>query len=68
MSGAVNSVGEFFGLRPKKVKVPKAPTIDDAAKNRDEFDRIRRRRGVLANIFNKNASDSPSVGVATLGE
>lgn len=28
-----------------------APTIDDAQQNRNQQDRLRRRRGVLANIF-----------------
>lgn len=30
---------------------PPAPTIDDAAQQRDSVDRLRKRRGVLANIF-----------------
>lgn len=50
----------------KDIKVPGAPTIDEAAKNRDEFDRIRRRRGILATIFSNNASSTPAVATTTL--
>ena len=58
----------IFGgqTRAEKIKVPKAPTIDEAAKNRDEFDRIRRRRGILATIFSNNASSTPAVATTTL--
>lgn len=53
-------------FKTPKVVLPKAPTIDEAGKNRDEFDRIRRRRGVLATIFSNNASSTPSVATSTL--
>lgn len=33
------------------IDMPMAPTIDDAQLNRNQQDRLRRRRGVLANIF-----------------
>lgn len=47
---------------------PEPATIDDAKQNRDVLDRIRRRRGALANIFGGASSTaaSPSVGVKTL--
>lgn len=50
----------------KDIKLPKAPTIDEASKNRDEFDRIRRRRGILATIFSNNASSTPAVATQQL--
>ncbi len=50
----------------KDIKLPKAPTIDEAGKSRDEFDRIRRRRGILATIFSKNASSTPAVATQQL--
>jgi len=46
---------------------PPPPTIDEANKNRDITDRLRRRRGVLANIFGgATASSAPAVGTKTL--
>lgn len=45
---------------------PAAPTIDDAAKQRDTVDRLRRRRGVYANIF-AGAASANQAGKATLG-
>lgn len=47
---------------------PAEPTIDDAASNRSEIDRIRRRKGVLANIFAgaSPTTSTPTVGVKTL--
>ena len=50
----------------KDIQLPKAPTIDEAGKNRDEFDRIRRRRGILATIFSNNASSTPAVATQQL--
>ena len=50
----------------KDIQLPKAPTIDEASKNRDEFDRIRRRRGILATIFSNNASSTPAVATQQL--
>lgn len=47
---------------PKIPETPAPPTLDDAAKNRDQQDRLRRRRGVLANIFG-----GATGGKATLG-
>lgn len=47
---------------------PAAPTIDDAASNRDELDQIKRRRGVLSNIFagGDSGAAAPTVGTKTL--
>ncbi len=61
---AFKNVEKAFGS--KKVDLPSAPTIDEAGKNRDEFDRIRRRRGVLATIFSNNASSTPAVATQQL--
>ena len=60
--------GNIFGgkARFEDLKIPKAPTIDEAGKSRDEFDRIRRRRGILATIFSKNASSTPAVATQQL--
>lgn len=45
----------------------KAPNIDDAAIRQQESDRLRRRRGVLANIFGGAGSGgAPSVATKTL--
>lgn len=46
--------------------VPGPPTIDEAQRNIDESDRLRKRRGLYANIFAGNAA-SPVVGKTTLG-
>jgi len=43
------------GLAPPKMPeipaAPAPPTLDDAQSNRDQQDRLRRRRGVHANIY-----------------
>ena len=64
-------LAKAFGLVKKPATpaetTPQAPTLDDAAKNRDQFDRIRKRRGVLANVFGgATASSTPSVGIKQL--
>jgi hypothetical protein len=46
--------------------MPAAPTIDEATRSRQDTDRLRRRRGVYANIF-AGAAAAPSVGKPTLG-
>jgi len=46
---------------------PGVPTIDTAAQSQQALDRIRRRRGVFANIFAGGSAGAPSVGRATLG-
>jgi len=54
-------------IMPDPVKPPPgAPTIDEATRNIQESDRLRRRRGVYANIF-AGAAAAPIVGKATLG-
>ncbi len=67
-SRAQNTVRDPLGIfaAPEQITIPGAPTIDDAAKNRDEFDRIRRRRGILASIFSNNASSTPAVATTAL--
>lgn len=50
----------------KPPEIPKAPQIDDARSNREEFDRIRRRRGVLANLFGGASNSTPTTGGAEL--
>lgn len=60
----------FLLKTPNTPAPPPAPTIDDAAQNRDGLDRIRKRKGVLANIFagaQQGSTQSPAVGVKTLG-
>jgi len=46
---------------------PGTPQIDEAQQSIDEADRLRRRRGVYANIFAGSGAGAPSVGKATLG-
>ena len=61
-------VGE--SLTPEMPEVPEPlppPTLDDAQKNRQDQDRLRRRKGVLANIYGGASGSSPTVGKATLG-
>lgn len=52
---------------PTQQPTPAPPTIDEAAKRRDEVDRIRKRRGVLSTVFGGHTeSANPTVGVKTL--
>lgn len=51
---------------PKIPDTPAAPTIDTAQQDRSQQDRIRRRRGVLANIYG-GASGGSGGGKAQLG-
>jgi len=44
----------------------RAPSIDDARRGQMESDRIRRRRGVLANIYGGSQGSNPLVGTKTL--
>ncbi len=50
----------------KRIRIPKAPTIDEAGKSRDEFDRIRRRRGILATVYSNTATSTPAVATQQL--
>lgn len=46
---------------------PAAPTIDTASQDQQILDRIRKRRGVFANIFAGSNPSAPTVGTTTLG-
>jgi len=64
-SGAANAVAPKSGT---KEIMPGIPTIDEAAQNRQVADRIRRRRGVMANIYGGALRSAPSAGTkAVLG-
>lgn len=52
---------------PKIPDTPAAPTIDTAQQERSQQDRLRRRRGVLANIYAGQSTGSGSGGKAQLG-
>lgn len=60
---AAEGVAQEVGLAPKMPEMPEMPdlgsltppTVNTARKRADEFDRLRRRRGVLANIFGGSA-------------
>jgi hypothetical protein len=55
------------GLAPAPPKpAPPVPQLDEANQRIAESDRLRRRRGALANIYAGNAA-APSVGRPTLG-
>jgi hypothetical protein len=45
---------------------PGVPLIDTAMRQREMADRLRRRRGILANIYGGGNSATPSVGTKTL--
>jgi hypothetical protein len=57
--------GVFSRHVEKKDKTPKPPTVDEARVQRQETDRIRRRRGTLANIQAGDAA-APTVGTKVL--
>jgi hypothetical protein len=52
--------------KPDVPKIPGVPTIDEAKQYQQETDRIRRRRGVFANVFAGNSGGSASVGTRAL--
>lgn len=52
--------------KPDIPKVPGTPTIDEAKQFQQETDRIRRRRGVFANMFGGSSAGSPAVGTRVL--
>ena len=61
-------IGAATAPKPKANVIPGVPTVDQAAQNTSELDRLKRRKGVLANIFGGlNSSGSPTVGKTTLG-
>lgn len=63
---AAKQVG-LFGNQQQQA-LPGPPTVDEAARNTEMLDRVRRRKGVLANIFGGSNPDaaSPAVGTKTL--
>lgn len=68
MSDTVNDMLETVGLgKGKRRKKPQGvPTIDEAREAQIETDRIRRRRGSLANIFGGAQASAPSVSAKKL--
>lgn len=61
------STSDALGItKPDVPKVPGTPTIDDARDQRQETDRIRKRRGILANIYGGSAPTAPTVGTRAL--
>ena len=57
---AAEDVAQEVGLAPEMPEMPDLgsltpPTVNTARKRADEFERLRRRRGVLANIFGGSA-------------
>jgi hypothetical protein len=73
-AAGVAAVGAFASKKiagkPAAVQTPAAPQLDEAAKNTDQLDRIKRRRGVLANVFGgatkATAQAGPTPGVKQL--
>lgn len=66
-AGLVGSQLIGGALRPKVPKVPGAPSIDQARVAANEEDLIRRRRGVLTNIYGGNLGQSaPTVATKQL--
>lgn len=55
---AAGQIGESLSPDVNTPEIPAAPTIDDAAKQRDSIDRLRKRRGVLANIYGGGGSST----------
>jgi hypothetical protein len=65
--GMGRGTSDALGItKPKVPKVPGAPTIDDATIDRQESDRIRKRKGALANVFAGANSPAPTVGTRVL--
>jgi hypothetical protein len=61
------STSDALGItKPEIPEVPGAPTIDDGRLQRQESDRLRKRRGILANVFAGSGAGSPMVGTKTL--
>lgn len=62
------SGGILGGSNVQVPPIPDAPTLDSATQARiDAQDQLTRRKGVLANIFAGNSTQSPTVGKTTLG-
>jgi hypothetical protein len=64
LNSVLDPAGAF--IKQKGKPPPGVPTIDDAAVRVQQDDRLRKRRGALANIYAGNAA-APSVGKPTLG-
>lgn len=62
-----HQLANSYAASLKPPPAPAAPTIDQAQQSIDESDRLRRRRGVYANIFAGGGAAAPAVGKATLG-
>lgn len=52
--------------KPDVPKIPGVPTVDDAKGMRQETDRIRKRRGIFANIFAGSNAAPATVGTRSL--
>lgn len=60
------NIGKMSDPKLPQIDMPKVPTIDEAQRERSGADRLRRRRGVLANIFTRTGG-SGGAGSQTLG-
>jgi hypothetical protein len=61
------STSDSLGItKPEVPKVPGEPTIDDARQNRQESDRIRKRRGILANVYAGSTAAPATTGTRSL--
>jgi hypothetical protein len=57
-------MGGMFS-KPKLPKAPPVPTVDDAAENREAFDKRRRRRGASASLLTGTLGDTSPVSTAS---
>jgi len=48
------------------VQTQGVPQIDEAARNRQQLDRIKRRRGVLANLYGGQSNSAPAIATPQL--
>ena len=61
-----HQASDSYAQSLKPPPIPQTPQIDEAAARIGQDDRLKRRRGALANIFAGNAA-RPTVGKPTLG-
>lgn len=67
VGGAAGGIVAGGGGGADDVQEPGTPLLDDTSQRRALADRLRRRRGVLANLYGGTASNTaPSVGLKTL--